>query len=160
MLRTRANARKNRLILQLPDVLDLLTVSVEAGLSFDASLAWIAEKAKGDLVDEFRILLNEISLGISRQEALSNMSKRCDCPDITMFISTLIQAEQMGISLGKILRVQGDQIRDKRKQKAREIAMKAPVKMLVPMVIFIFPTIFVVLLGPALIQISQSLLFK
>ena len=159
LLKGRINTRKRKMTFELPDILDLLTVSVEAGLGFDAALGKITETAKGELVKELQITLREIQLGKSRREALMHMSKRCDIPDISNFVTSFVQADQLGVSIGRILRVQADQMRDKRKQRAREQAMKAPVKMLIPMVFFIFPTIFVVILGPAMIQISK-VLFK
>lgn len=159
LLKGRISTRKRKMTFELPDILDLLTVSVEAGLGFDAALGKITETAKGELVKELQITIREIQLGKSRREALTHMSKRCDIPDISNFVTSFVQADQLGVSIGRILRVQADQMRDKRKQRAREQAMKAPVKMLIPMVFFIFPTIFVVILGPAMIQISK-VLFK
>jgi tight adherence protein C len=159
LLKGRINTRKRKMTFELPDILDLMTVSVEAGLGFDAALGKITETAKGELVKELQITIREIQLGKSRREALTHMSKRCDIPDISNFVTSFVQADQLGVSIGRILRVQADQMRDKRKQRAREQAMKAPVKMLIPMVFFIFPTIFVVILGPAMIQISK-VLFK
>lgn len=159
LLKGRISRRKRKMAFELPDILDLLTVSVEAGLGFDAALGKITETAKGELVKELQITTREIQLGKSRREALLHMSKRCDIPDISNFVTSFVQADQLGVSIGRILRVQADQMRDKRKQRAREQAMKAPVKILIPMVFFIFPTIFVVILGPAMIQISK-VLFK
>lgn len=150
--------RKQRLVRQLPDMLDLLTVSVEAGLSFDGSLLQIVEKAKGELGKEFQNTIREIQLGKSRREALMDLSRSCDVPDISNFVTSFLQADQLGVSMGKILRVQAEQARDKRRMRAREHAMKLPVKIIVPMVFFIFPTIFVVILGPAIIQIYNVLL--
>ncbi|WP_122627549.1 type II secretion system F family protein [Lucifera butyrica] len=144
----RANIQKD-----LPDVLDLLTVSVEAGLGFDGALVKLTEKMKGALVEEFSRLLQEIRIGVSRRDALHAMGQRCDVPDLSLFVTALVQADQLGVSIGNVLRVQSAGMREKRRQRAEEKAMKAPVKMLFPLVMFIFPTIFVVLLGPAFIQI-------
>lgn len=155
MLKERIATRKKKLVRQLPDILDLLTVSVEAGLSFDSAMGKVTEKAKGELVSEFELVLNEIQLGKTRRDALRDMSKRCNVSEINAFIFSVVQGEKMGVSIAKILRIQAAQARDKRKQRAREQAMKAPVKMLIPLVLFIFPAIFVVILGPAAIQIFE-----
>lgn len=106
---------------------------------------------------EFARVLHEIQLGKTRREALRAMAKRCQVDDLTIFISSIIQAERMGVSIGKVLRIQASQMRTKRRQRAQERAMKAPVKMILPMVLFIFPSIFVVILGPAFIQIKNNL---
>jgi tight adherence protein C len=149
--------RKRSIQKALPDVLDLLTVSVEAGLGFDGALAKLSEKMRGALVDEFTRLLQEIRIGVSRREALHALARRCDVPDLAMFVTSLVQADQLGVSIGNVLRVQSAAMRSKRRQRAQEKAMKAPVKMLLPLVLFIFPPIFIVLLGPALIQVITNL---
>lgn len=155
MLNQKIAARKLTIQKALPDVLDLLTVSVEAGLGFDGALAKLTEKMKGPLVEEFNRVLQEIRVGVSRRDALANLGKRCDVPDLSLFTTSLIQADQLGVSIGNVLRVQSVSMRDKRKQRAEEKAMKAPIKMMLPLVLFIFPTIFIVLLGPAVIQILK-----
>lgn len=152
--------RKKSIQKDLPDVLDILTVSVEAGLGFDGALAKLAEKMKGALVDEFNRVLQEIRMGVPRREALHAMGMRCDVPDLSIFTTSLVQADQLGVSIGNVLRVQSASMREKRRQRAKEMAMKAPVKMLIPMVLFIFPTIFVILLGPAAIQIFTTFMNK
>ena len=149
-------ARKQEVERSLPDVLDLLTVSVEAGLGFDGALMKVVEKTKGVLSEEFLVMLQEIKMGKPRIEALRDMSKRADVDDLSTFTGSVILADQLGISIGNILRLQSEQIRQKRRQRAEEMAMKAPVKILIPMVLFIFPAIFVVLLGPAAIQIVKA----
>ena len=149
-------ARKLSMQKDLPDVLDLLTVSVEAGLAFDGALAKLAEKMKGALVDEFKRVLQEIRMGVTRREALISLGKRCNVADLSLFTASLIQADQLGVSIGNVLRVQSVSMRQKRKQRAEEKAMKAPIKMMFPLVLFIFPTIFIVLLGPAMIQIMTT----
>ena len=149
-------ARKLSIQKDLPDVLDLLTVSVEAGLGFDGALAKLTEKMKGVLVEEFNRVLQEIRIGVIRRDALFSLGKRCDVPDLSMFTTSLIQADQLGVSIGNVLRVQSVSMREKRKQRAEEKAMKAPIKMMLPLVLFIFPTIFIVLLGPAMIQIAKT----
>lgn len=155
-LKSLAQKRKLNVEKNLPDVLDLLTVSVEAGLGFDGALMKVVEKSKGVLADEFRQVLQEIKMGKPRREALREMADRVAMDDLSNFVGSIILADKLGISIGNILRMQSKQMRQKRRQKAEEKAMKAPVKMLFPMVIFIFPTIFIVLLGPAAIKIVQA----
>ena len=142
----------------LPDVLDLLTVSVEAGLSFDGALIKLAEKMKGALVDELTRVLQEMRIGIPRKAALTAMGKRCDVEDLSLFVSAIVQADQLGVGISKVLRIQAGEARDKRRMKIREIAMKAPIKMLFPLVFFIFPALFVVVLGPAVLSMMKTFL--
>jgi len=149
MVRTR---RANMLV-QLPEVLDLLTVSVEAGLGFDGALARITERSKGPLLEELSIVLHEMRIGESRIQALKNFAERLDMPETTSFARSIIQAEQLGMALGRILRVQAADSRQKRQMWAEEKAMKAPIKMLFPTVIFIFPAMFIVILGPAMLSL-------
>jgi tight adherence protein C len=156
ILNRRIRDRKKNIQKDLPDVLDILTVSVEAGLGFDGALGKLAEKMKGALVEEFTRVLQEIRVGVTRREALHALGSRCDVPDLSLFTTSLVQADQLGVSIGNVLRVQSSAMREKRRQRAEEKAMKAPVKMLLPLVIFIFPTIFIILLGPAMIQIMDS----
>ncbi len=156
MLNQKVAARKLSIQRDLPDVLDLLTVSIEAGLGFDGALAKLSEKMKGALVDEFSRVLQEIRMGVTRRDALSAMGIRCNVPDLSLFTTSLVQADQLGVSIGNVLRVQSVSMRDKRKQRAEEKAMKAPIKMMLPLVLFIFPTIFIVLLGPAVIQVIAA----
>ncbi|NLM46391.1 MAG: type II secretion system F family protein [Firmicutes bacterium] len=139
-----------------PDIMDLLSVSVEAGLGFDGAMAKVVEKAKGPVALEFRRVLHEIKMGKSRREALRDLGERCSVDDVKVFASTIIQAEQLGLNIGNALKNQAEQMRRRRRQRVEEKAMKVPVKMLIPLVIFIFPTIFIVLLGPALIQILEN----
>lgn len=152
--------RKNRLQRDLADVLDLLTVSVEAGLGFDAALVKLSEKMRGPLVEEFSRVLQEMRMGVQRREAFRALSLRCNVPDITVFTSALIQADQLGASLANVLRVQSASMREVRRQRTEEKAQKAPVKMLIPLVFLIFPVIFIVLLGPAGLMISKSIIGK
>jgi pilus assembly protein CpaF len=140
------------------DVLDLLTVSIEAGLGFDGALVKLSEKMKGPLVDEFSRTLQEMRIGVTRRDALRALGERCDVPDLSLFTSAMVQADQLGVSVGNVLRVQSAAMRQKRRQNAQERAMKAPIKMLIPLVLFIFPAIFVVLVGPAGIRIVEMLL--
>ncbi len=142
---------------ELPDALDLLTISIEAGLGFDAAMQRVVQKATGPLAIEFNQTIQEMRIGKTRREALRDMSVRNGVRDLTKFVDALMQADQLGVSLGNVLRAQSDQIRILRRQKIEEQAMKAPVKMLIPMVLFIFPAIFVVLLGPAIMQVLETI---
>jgi tight adherence protein C len=145
--------RSMEMVLQLPDALDLLTISVEAGLGFDAALAKVVEKMEGPLVDEFRQALAEVRMGRTRRDALRDVANRADAQPVSNFIGAIIQAEQLGVPIAKVLQIQSNQLRIERRQRAEEAAAKAPVKMLFPMVGCIFPTIFIVILGPAVIAV-------
>jgi len=149
-------ARGLEMLLQLPDALDLLTISVEAGLGFDAALAKVVEKMEGPLVAEFRQALAEIRMGRSRRDALRDVAKRADSQPINNFIGAIVQAEQLGVPIAKVLQIQSNQLRIERRQRAEEAAAKAPVKMLFPMVGCIFPTIFIVILGPAIVTVMKG----
>ncbi len=149
----KVKARSLAMTLQLPDVLDLLTISVEAGLGFDAALAKCVEKMEGPLVDEFRQALAEVRMGRSRRDALRDVASRADAQPVSNFIGAIVQAEQLGVPIAKVLQIQSQQLRIERRQRAEEAAAKAPVKMLFPMVGCIFPTIFIVILGPAVVTI-------
>lgn len=146
-------SRQDEIRRQLPDVLDLLTVSVEAGLGFDAAIAKVVEKMDGALPKELGRLLQEIKMGKPRREALKDLNDRIGVDGVNNFVSAVIQADHLGVSMGNVLRIQSKDSREKRRQQAQEKAMKAPVKMVLPLVFFIFPTIFIVLLGPAIIQL-------
>lgn len=156
-LSSRIKERRQEVVRSLPDVLDLLMVSVEAGLGFDVALVKVTERFKGVLAGEFGRLLQEMKLGKPRREAFKDMAERVGAEDLTTFVGALTQADQLGVSIGNILRLQAEQLRRKRRQRAEEMAMKAPVKMLIPLVFFIFPALFVVLLGPAVMQIMRNL---
>ncbi len=156
-LTLRFRARKEEMLVQMPDVLDLMTVSVEAGLGFDAALLRISERMQGPLVEEFQVVMHEMRIGETRAKALRSFAERIDEPETTTLARAITQADQLGIPLGRILRVQAKEIRQRRETAAEEKAMKAPIKMLFPTVLFIFPAMFVVLLGPAIIQISRVL---
>ena len=145
-------SRKNSVIRSLPDALDLLTICVEAGLGFDQAMQNVAEKWDDELSRAFARVLQEIRLGKTRREALRDLANRLDLSDVTSFVAAVIQAEQLGVSIAKVLRIQSDQMRIRRRQRAEEKAHQAPVKMLFPMVFLIFPAIWIVLLGPALLQ--------
>jgi tight adherence protein C len=155
-LGSRARKRSFAMVLGLPDALDLLTISVEAGLGFDAALAKVVEKMEGPLINEFRQALAEIRMGRSRRDALRDVVTRADAQPISNFIGAIVQAEQLGVPIAKVLQIQSQQLRIERRQRAEEAAAKAPVKMLFPMVGCIFPTIFIVILGPAVVTVMKG----
>jgi tight adherence protein C len=155
-LQSTIDRRKQGIVRALPDALDLLTICVEAGLGFDSAMRRVAEKWDSDLSMEFGRVLQEIQLGKVRRDALRAMSDRLEVADVTTFIAAVIQAEQLGVSLSKVLRIQSDQMRIKRRQRAEQKAQEAPVKMVIPMVFLIFPSLLVVLLGPAAFQVLRS----
>ena len=156
-LNRKISARKTAIRLQLPDVLDLLTISVKAGLGFDAALAKVVEKMHGPLPDELLRTLAEIRLGKSRREAMRDIIPRTEVPALSNFIGAVVQAEQLGVSVSKVLQIQSEQIRIERRQHAEEMAQKAPLKMLFPLIGCIFPSLFIVILGPAMIIIITGL---
>jgi len=155
-LSSRIRSRQSEIVKALPDALDLLTICVEAGLGFDAAISKITEKWDDPLSMEFGRVIQEIQLGKLGREALRDMSDRMDVPDITTFIAAVVQAQQLGVSMSKVLRIQSDQMRLRRRQRAEEKAHQAPIKMLFPMAFLIFPALFIVLLGPAVIMIIES----
>jgi tight adherence protein C len=151
----KARGRRERIRSQLPDALDLLAVSVEAGLGFDGAISKLTEHMEGPLAEEFALTLNEMKIGESRQDALKRMAERVDATELSAFTRAIIQADQLGTSLGRILRVQAADTRLRRQAAAEEKAMKAPIKMLFPTVLFIFPAMFLVILGPAILNIQE-----
>lgn len=153
---SRTRKRRDLMRRELPDSLDVLAVSVEAGLGFDAALARLGAYLEGPLVDEFLLVLAELRIGESRANALRKMAERVDLPELTAVVSSLIQAEQLGSPLGKMLRIQAQESRGRRQVAVEEQAMKAPVKMIVPTALFIFPAMFVVILGPAVLMINGA----
>lgn len=155
ILNKKIRVRQSEIEKSLPDVIDLLTVSVEAGLGFDGALAKVIEKFPGQLSMEFLRVQQEIKVGKQKRDALRDMVDRVGVADLTTFITSIIQADQFGVAIGNVLRIQSEQMRMKRRQRAQEKAMKAPVKMLIPMVLFIFPTIFSVLIGPVAIKMVK-----
>jgi tight adherence protein C len=156
-LSRRIRKRQHDVLLAVPDTLDLLTISVRAGLAFDGALSKVVEKTSGPLSDEFRRALAEIRVGKSRRDALRDVVARTDVPALTNFIGAIIQAEQLGVPIAKVLQVQSEQLRIERRQRAEEMANKAPIKMLFPLVGCIFPSMFIVILGPAIILIALNL---
>ena len=153
----RVRRRQKEILLQIPDALDLLTISVRAGLGFDGALGKVVEKLKGPLTEEFRRALAEIRVGKARRDALRDIVPRTEVTALTNFIGAIIQAEQLGVSISKVLQVQSEQLRIERRQRAEEMAAKAPIKMLFPLVGCIFPSLFIVILGPAIILIMVNL---
>jgi len=158
LLHFTAENRKRAIARALPDFLDLLTVTVEAGLGLDSALAKISEKLRDPLREEILITLHHIRMGESRENALREFADRCDVEDLSNFVSALIQSQKLGISLGTVLRVQSETIRTVQRQRIEESSQKAPVKMLMPLMLCIFPVMFFVIVGPAVIKIYQALL--
>ncbi|MBI3363062.1 MAG: type II secretion system F family protein [Chloroflexi bacterium] len=155
-LGSKISRRQNEVIKAMPDALDLLTICVEAGLGFDAAMSKVNEKWENDLALAFGRVIQEIRLGKPRRDALRDMSARIEVPEMTTFVAAIIQAEQLGVSIAKVLRIQSDQMRIRRRQRAEEKAHQAPIKMLFPMAFLIFPTIYIVLLGPAALILMHS----
>jgi tight adherence protein C len=151
----KGRARREQIRAQLPDALDLLSVSVEAGLGFDGAVARLTEHMDGPLAEEFSHTLGEMRIGESRHDALKKLAARAAAPEVASFTRAIIQADQLGISLGRLLRVQATDARLKRQAAAEEKAMKSPIKMLFPTVLFIFPAMFIVILGPAMLNLME-----
>lgn len=141
----------------LPEFLDLLCVSVQAGLSFDGAVAKITDRMEGPLIDEFKKMQNDVSLGMTRQYALQQIARRCDLEEMYLFTSSVIQAEKLGTSMGRTLKMQADNMRERHRQFVKAEALKAPIKIIFPMVLFIFPSVFVVLLMPAILNLMKNL---
>jgi tight adherence protein C len=157
MLSSRITNRQREIRKAMPDALDLLTICVEAGLGFDAAMSKVSEKWDNQLSLAFSRAIREIQLGKTRRDALKDMADRLDINEMTSFVAAIIQSEQLGVSMAKILRIQSDQMRIKRRQRAEEEAHKAPVKMVMPMAFLMFPTILIIVLTPAALQIMTSL---
>jgi tight adherence protein C len=155
-LQTRIRGRQKIIVKSLPDSLDLITTCVEAGLGLDAALSRVAEKVQGPFAEELSQTLREIGLGRPRRDALIDLGQRTGVPDLITFVNAVVQAEEMGTSIGQVLRVQADQMRIRRRQRAEEQAHKAPVKMVFPLVLCIFPTLFIVILGPGAITVFET----
>ncbi len=156
LLSSRIKRRQDIILKAMPDALDLLTVCVEAGLGFDQAMVKVSEKWENELSLAFERVIQEVRLGKLRREALRDMADRMDLSDMTSFVAAIIQADQLGVSMGKVLRIQSDQMRMKRRQRAEKKAHEAPVKMLIPMAFLIFPAIYIVLLGPAVLILMNS----
>ena len=156
MLRIMAQNRQKLITKQLPEVLDLLCVSVQAGLSFDAALRRIVERMDGPLIEECTRMLEDVRMGLPRRQALRMMGERCEVQEVALFVTAIIQAERLGTSLGKTLNNQAINMRERRRQTVKAEAMKAPVKMIFPLVLFIFPSVFVIVLLPALLNMMKN----
>ena len=156
MLTSRITRRQKEIRKAMPDALDLLTICVEAGLGFDAAMSKVSEKWENELSLAFTRTIREVQLGKVRREALKDMSDRLGIPEMTSFVAAIIQSEQLGVSMAKVLRIQSDQMRVKRRQYAEEEAHKAPIKMIIPMALLIFPSILIIILTPAVLQIMGS----
>ncbi len=159
-LGNKIKARKKEILKTLPDAMDLITVSVEAGLGFDMALAKVAEKWDNELAREFARFLGEVRVGKARHEAMRSMAARVDLPEFTGFVASIIQAEELGASIAKVMRIQSNQMRIRRRQRAEELARQAPIKMIMVLVFFVFPSLFIILLGPGLIIIKNSGSFR
>ncbi len=149
--------RQALIVKQLPEVLDLLSISVQAGLSFDGAMRKIVERMTGPIIDEFKRMQQDVRMGAPRARALQGIAKRCDVEDMYLFITSVVQAERLGTSMGKTLVNQADNMRERRRQRAKAAALKAPIKMLFPLVLFIFPAMFVVILVPPIFSIVQKM---
>jgi tight adherence protein C len=157
-IRSKISTRQKNILKAMPDALDLLTICVESGLGFDAAMAKVSEKMESELAFAFARVIREIQLGKTRREALRDMSDRINVQEMTSFIAAVLQSEQLGVSLSKVLRIQSDQMRVRRRQRAEEAAHKAPLKMLIPMTLLIFPSLIIVLLTPAALRLIDSAL--
>ena len=158
LLINKAQHRSEQIQKALPDSIDLLTISVESGLAFDAALAQVARNSDGPLSEEFTRVLQEIQIGSSRSEALRALSERTDVDDLRIFLNSMVQAEKLGIPIADVLRVQAAEMRLKRSQRIEEQAMKLPVKIIFPLILCIMPAMFIVILGPAVINIYENII--
>ncbi len=159
VLNQRGEQRQGDIRRTLPEALDLMAISVQAGVGLEQAVAVVTERLKGALGEEFNRFLNEVQLGFSRREALQNMRERNDCPELSTFILSMLQADALGIAVGDVLKTQAVEIRAKRRQRARERAAKTPVRLLFPLIFGILPALFVVILGPAGLSISKAFRF-
>lgn len=156
-LKSKTTKRQDEIRKSLPNALDLLTISVEAGLGFDMALYKVAENIKGTLGEEFKRVIKEMEIGLSRKDALRNLTKRTDVTDLNTFILSIIQADIFGISIGKVLRIQSGEMRIKRRQAAEEKGMKAPVKLVFPTILFLLPSLMIIVIGPAILRVMDVL---
>jgi tight adherence protein C len=157
-VKSRARRRQAQMRADLPQLMDMLSVCVEAGLSLDSAVVRIAEKSNGIMVRELRATIKEIQYGKSRKDAFRDLAERYDIGELRTFAAAMVQADKYGIPIKNILKAQSDKLRDARKQRAQEKAMKAPVKIMIPIVLFIFPVLFIILMGPSVINIMDMIL--
>lgn len=155
-LRGDIKKRQGKIRRQMPEMLDLLCVSVEAGLSFDAALRKIVERMKGPLIDECSKMLDDVRMGVTRREAMQGIAYRCDVQEVSLFVTSVLQAERLGSNMSNTLSIQAENVRERHRQYVKAMALKAPVKIVLPLVGFILPAIFIVALGPALFNISKN----
>jgi tight adherence protein C len=155
-LERKVDERRQAMLRALPDILDLLVISVEAGLGFDSALARVVSTVPGPLSEEFFRMLQETRVGVSRRDAMRHLMERTDLDELRSFLLAMIQAEAFGVTIARVLRVQADEMRVRRRQRAQEKAFAAPVKLVFPLVFCIFPALFIVLLGPAALQIGEA----
>jgi tight adherence protein C len=153
---SKANARQKAIQRQLSDVMDLLTISVEAGLGFDAAMAQVVHNVPGPLAEELTRLLQEVQIGVSRADAFRHLAERTNVPELQAFVLSMVQADMFGVSIANVLRAQSRELRQKRRQRAEEAAQKVPVKLLFPMIFLVMPAMFIVLLGPGAIKIYDQ----
>lgn len=158
LLNIRIGKRKKAIFHQLPEVLDLLSVSVEAGLSFDAALRRIVDRMTGPLIDECRKFMGDVSMGMTRRAAMQRMAERCDVDEVSLFVTSIVQAERLGTSIGTTLQIQAENVREVHRNYIKALALKAPIKIVFPLVFFIFPALLIVAVGPPLITIAEKLL--
>jgi len=160
LVRRKVKSRQNSVLRALPTALDLITVCMEAGLSFDSGVAKVVEKTHGTLPEEFGRVLHEMQIGKSRRDALRDMAERLALRDVSSFVSAIVQADQMGMSLGPVMRAQSEDVRERRRQAAEEQAMKAPIKMLFPLIFCILPATVLVVLGPGIVTMFSQVLVQ
>ena len=155
-LGSKKKARQKTILRSLPDALDMLSICVDAGLGFEAALMKVSQRWQNDLTEQFRRVVNEVRMGVRRSEALRHMVDRTDVPEVASFVAVLVQADKLGVGITNVLHTQSDDARVKRRQRAEEEGRKAPIKMLIPLVLFIFPAMFVVILGPAVPRLIEG----
>ena len=156
VLRQMVEDRREAIRQSMPDVLDLLCVSVQAGLGFDGAMGKVTAKMKGPLIEEFERLLQELRMGITRRNDLNRLAKRCGIEEMKLFTAALIQAEKLGVGTAQVLEIQSENMREMRRQRAKEKAAKLPVNIIFPTTVFIFPALFIVVLGPAIVTIMKT----
>lgn len=155
-LRSKVRGRKNKILRALPDALDMLTIGVEAGLAFESAMVRVAERWENELSREFKRAVAEMRVGMTREEALSRMAERCGVPELSTFVAVLVQSSQLGVSIAQVLRTQAAEMRLKRRQRAEELARQAGIKMIIPLALFVMPSLFIVILGPIIPRIQTA----